>query len=614
MQGGIAIDAAAITGHHAQGNASALASLAMFAGGSGGGVSLTVQGPIALAAGASDRGAGNAVASALGGFRASGSAAALSLGSLSDVASALNRGSGAAKARADVSVIDASLPAGPIHVAGNMTLLADAVNLGGGPVGSGGIGASADANLSFGPDGGRATLAVDGDIAIGAHATNSGAGGVTAAGRLSLGALDSVQLHNLTIDVTANGGRHGGGPGAEADASFLATGPGHPPIPASNGLNDFHLLSLDLVADAGSQGSGGAVAHAIGRMTEGSISISGDIAIDATAVTGRHGLGNASALASLGLIASSGRVTVGGPIQVAALAIDHGGGGALASALQDIAAGAGTLLAHNIRLGPLSDKASAMNEGGGAAKAKALTLIDTDIEIAVQGSIDVSAIAMDGRAGAGASADAGLTMNVEGAGLPIFRGPVVNGDVSVLAEGVNSGSGAAVARTAFDIAGINVSLGDVLIDASALNIGKRGDGATASADLKGAAFQTFAVNSLTIEPRASSHGIGGARAAAIAAMTDAAESGIGGFDIPGGIALDAKGLTFSRAQENASALASLAMAGLPGTGIKTGPIDVEALASDRGAGHALAAALAALDFSSGIDIESLTVEAREVDH
>ena len=174
--------------------------------------------------------------------------------------------------------------------------------------------------------------------------------------------------------------------------------------------------------------------------------------------------------------------------------------------------------------------------------------------------------------------------------------------------------GSPAAHAAFDIAGINVSLGDVLIDAEALNNGKRGDGALANADLMPAhAFQTFAMNSLNLQAHASSHGIGGARAAAIAALTDAAESGIGGFDIPGGIALDAAALTFSRAQENASALASLAMVGLPGTGIKTGPIDVEALASDRGAAHALAAALAALDFSSGIDIESLTVQAREVD-
>jgi hypothetical protein len=490
------------------------------------------------------------------------------------------------------------------------------VNLGGGPVGSGAIGASADANLAFGPDGGRATLAVDGDIAIGAHATNSGTGGVAAAGRLNLGALDSVQLHNVTIDVTANGGPHGGGAGAVADASFLATGPGHPPIPASNGLNDFHLLSLDLVAGASGQGSGGAVAHAIGRMAEGSISIPGGITIDAAAVTGRHGLGNASAVAGLGLTASSGRVTVGGPIQTAALAIDQGAGSAIASARQVASAGAGTLLAHSIQLGPLSDKASALNEGGGSAKARAQTVLDTFVQIAVEGDIDLAAIAEDGRAGAGASADAGLSMDVGGAGLPVFSGPVVNGHVSVIAEGVNSGSGAALAHAAFDIAGINVSLGDVLIDASALNNGKQGKGATASADFTTpqTAFQTFAVNSLNMQADASSHGIGGARAAVVAALTDAAESGVGGFDIPGGIALDANAFTFSRAQENASALASLAMAGLPGTGIKSGPIDVEALASDHGAGNALAAALAGFDFSSGIDIESLKVQARQVNH
>ncbi|HEX4573138.1 MAG TPA: hypothetical protein VH184_22080, partial [Dongiaceae bacterium] len=549
-----------------------------------------------------------------GRFRASGEGAALDLGSLSDMASALNRGGGSARARANVAAVDASIPAGSIHIAGNVILMADARNISGAPAETGGIGASANAGLFFSPSLGRSVLAVDGDIAIGAHATNSGSGGVAAAGRLNLGgALDSVQLHNVTIDVSAIGGSHGGGPGALADASFYAKG--HSPSSvAANGFNDFHLLSLDLTADASSQGSGGAVAHAIGRMKEGSISIPDGITIDASALTARHGLGNASALASARLNATSGRVTVGGPTEVAALAIDQGAGDAVASALQNIRARSGTLLAHSIQLGPLSDKASAVNEGAGSAKAKARTMIDTGIEIAVEGDIDVSAIAEDGRAGSGASANAGLTMDVSGGGLPIFRGPVVNGHVSVLADSVNSGSGAAVAHAAVDIAGINVSLGDVLIDAAALNKGERGTGATASADFAGGVFQTFAVNSLNMQADASSHGIGGARAAAITALTDAAESGIGGFAIPGGIALDAVALTFSRAQENASALASLAMVGLPGTGIRTGPIDVEALASDRGASAALAAALAALDFSSGIDIESLKVQARQVNH
>jgi filamentous hemagglutinin family protein len=617
VAGGIAVDAAAITGPDARANASALASLAMAAGGSGGGVSITVQGPIAIEAAASDRGAGNGVASALGHFRASGEGAALDLGSLSDAASTLNRGGGAARARADVAAIDQSMPAGAIDIAGNIILLADARNISGAPAGTGGIGAWADATLSFSPGLGRSVLAVDGDIAIGAHATNSGSGGVAAAGRLDLGALDSVQLHNVTIDVSAIGGSHGGGPGALADASFLAAG--HSPSSvAVNGLNDFHLLSLDVTAHADSQGSGGAVAHAIGRMREGSLSIPGGITIDAVTMTGRHGLGNASALASLGLDASSGRVTVGGPIEVAALAIDQGAGGAVASALQDITARSGTLLAHSIRLGPLSDKASAVNEGAGSAKALARTALDTFVQIEVQGDIDLSAIADDGRAGAGASANAGLTMDVSGAGLPLFSGPVVNGHVSVLADGVNSGSGAVVAHAAFDIAGIDVSLGDVLIDAAALNKGRQGAGATASADFATprTIFGTFAVNSLNMQAQASSHGIGGARAAAIAPLTAAAAkggSGLGsGFVIPGGITLDAAALTFSRAQENASALASLALAGLPSTGARTGPIDVEALASDGGAGNAVAAALAAFDLSGAIDIESLTVKAQEV--
>ena len=142
-------------------------------------------------------------------------------------------------------------------------------------------------------------------------------------------------------------------------------------------------------------------------------------------------------------------------------------------------------------------------------------------------------------------------------------------------------------RAEFNIAGIDVSLGELLIDAAALNKGEHGTGATASADFATPrdVLGTFAVNSVNVQADASSHGIGGAKAAVVAALTDAAESGIGGFDIPGGITLDAVALTFSRAQENASALASLALAGLPGTGITAGPIDVEALASDRGAGQ-----------------------------
>ena len=116
-----------------------------------------------------------------------------------------------------------------------------------------------------------------------------------------------------------------------------------------------------------------------------------------------------------------------------------------------------------------------------------------------------------------------------------------------------------------------------------------------------------------MQAAASSNGIGGARAAVIAALTDAAESNIGGFEIPGGIALDATALTLSRAQENASALASLALTGLPGTGARIGPVDVIADASDRGAGNALAAALAAFDFSGAVAIGPVTVRAREFD-
>ena len=380
-------------------------------------------GDLEVKAAANERGAGVASALALTDIQTrpvtSGSNGSLVIRSLVDRANAVNLGGGTVKALADV-ILQAS---GALHVAGPIAISADAFkfrdrrspcrrNLGVGQCGS---------HLQPRPPA-HSILTVDGDIAIGAHATNFGAGGVAAAGRLNLGAFDSVQLHNVTIDVSAIGGSHGGGPGALADASFLAAG--HSPSSvAANGLNDFHLLSLDVTAHADSQGSGGAVAHAIGRMREGSLSIPGGIAIDAVTMTGRHGLGNASALASLGLDASSGRVTVGGPIEVAALAIDQGAGAAVASALQDITARSGTLLAHSIRLGPLSDNASAVNEGAGSAKALARTVVDTGIEIAVQGDIDISAIAMDSRAGAGASADAELTMDVSGGGFRSSAAP-----------------------------------------------------------------------------------------------------------------------------------------------------------------------------------------------
>ena len=111
-------------------------------------------------------------------------------------------------------------------------------------------------------------------------------------------------------------------------------------------------------------------------------------------------------------------------------------------------------------------------------------------------------------------------------------------------------------RAEFNIAGIDVSLGELLIDAAALNKGEHGTGATASADFATPrdVLGTFAVNSVNVQADASSHGIGGAMAAAIAPLKAAAKGGSGlgsGFVIPGGITLDAAALTFSRAQENA---------------------------------------------------------------
>ena len=92
-----------------------------------------------------------------------------------------------------------------------------------------------------------------------------------------------------------------------------------------------------------------------------------------------------------------------------------------------------------------------------------------------------------------------------------------------------------------------------------------------------------------------------------------AGSGPGGppsISVPGGVSVDAAAVTGPNAHSNASALASLS---LSATGdhavIGVGPIDVEAHASDYGAGNAVASAPARLEAFDGIEGASLGVAA-----
>ena len=246
----------------------------MAAGGSGGGVSLTVQGPVAIGAAASDRGAGNAVASALGHFRASGEGAALDLGSLSDVASALNRGGGSARARADVAAVDASIPPGAIDIAGNVVLLAHAHNFSGAPQGSGAIGASANAELDFGGGGGLAVVTVVGDISITAQGTNDAAGGVKSRAAIDFSRVSSIDLGDVLIDAAAVG--QGGG---LAEASALA----NTPAEGNSGFGIPGNLTMGVLTDRASAiNSGGGSAKALANVNAQAVSqldLAGDVQV-----------------------------------------------------------------------------------------------------------------------------------------------------------------------------------------------------------------------------------------------------------------------------------------------------------------------------------------------
>jgi hypothetical protein len=129
--------------------------------------SVTVGGHIDVGAVAHDAGNGRAIASALAGIQASagegGHPANVTLGSLAVHANALNSGPGSALARA-VASID---PPATVHILGNASVIASALNLGAGSDDE--TDASANAQLHFTD---FTTVTVDGNAAVGAHATN----------------------------------------------------------------------------------------------------------------------------------------------------------------------------------------------------------------------------------------------------------------------------------------------------------------------------------------------------------------------------------------------------------------------------------------------------------
>jgi hypothetical protein len=294
--------------------------------------SITVDGQVDVRAQAfDDGGEGAAIASALTNTIASageGVTGGVTLGGLSDVASAFNAGGEFAKAKA-LANID---PPGSVHILGNASVAAHALNSG---TGNGGVGASAVARLNFVN---FDTINVEGNAVASAAATNFGGGGVTANGSIGFGGAGNVHLGGVKIEVDAfNSGF--GDTGANATAAFVENN------------TAVHLTigtgGVDVHAAAGSSGGGGASAQSLVDIVQNTIVIGGGVSVTAFAGNNSGGTAGARAIANMTLTATHGGVTVGGLASASALAFDLGAGNALASAQEHITAGGGVAMSRS---------------------------------------------------------------------------------------------------------------------------------------------------------------------------------------------------------------------------------------------------------------------------
>ena len=387
------------------------------------------------------------------------------------------------------------------------------------------MGASANADLTLSARvvglGGLGGLTA-GDVSVVAHATNSGSGAVKGQSRFDLGASGGGNLQNVLVDAVALNKSGGAAGGAEADASFLTAGF------LAGRLN---LNAINLQAQASSRGTGGARAMAVGRVQDirhtgstGGISVAAGITINATAVTGLDAHSNASALASLSMVAVGDfpSLEVGGPVDVEARAHDHGAGNAVASALT-LLIGTGSLA--RVGAGSLTDVASADNWGGGSARALANAVANVSPVVPaggihIGGDIHVTANA-DDVSGIAASANAGLAFGVHGAGAV-----TVDGDISIIAHGTNEVDGVTQSRAQINFSApsgavaSSIHLSNVLLEAVAKEQGSGAALASASADIQAAksAFLVspgnLSIGSLTDRANASNLGSGPAKAIA----------------------------------------------------------------------------------------------------
>ena len=584
--GDITVAATASNGPGGLGDAKAVANLQL----SGIAGALAVAGNIGVFARASDRGAGDAVATALTGISASAGEGPghVALGSLTDRANALNSGSGGATARA-VANLDAD--SGDVAILGSANAIAQAHNLGGAP--GTGLVASADAELSVTHVRNLAVLGVAGAQASAVN-SGTGAGAVNAhAGISADSTVQNIALGGVSIFVDASNLATGNaGPGARATASFEVTSPAVNLVIGPDGI--------DVGAAAVANDGGGAVANAVVDIVQQNLLIGGDVTVTAVALNGSAGEGvgrDGQANATLTLTASSGNATVLGQTLVTAVADDRAGGNAIALALVGITASAGEgETGGHIALGALSVGALANDQGAGSARANAEARVNAPV-ITIASDVNVVAVAhgagLAGNVNRGASANADLYFGSSGTNSGVVT---VLGDITVAAQGINDGSGRVHAEGEFSFADIRtLNLHDVTIDVAALNRGNGTGGATADAEFVVGSSIDLSLHSLNLQAAASSHGTGRGVAIADASITQPEIS------ITGDITLGANAVTGSNGSPGEGlAGATLNLIAFSGSVTVAGHIDVGAEAHHgNGTGNAIAGALVGIQASAG---------------
>jgi len=542
--------------------------------------SITVDGQVDVKAQAfDDSGAGAAIASALTNTIASageGVTGGVTLGRLTDVASAFNAGGEFARAKA-LANID---PPGSVHILGNASVAAHALNSG---TGSGGVGASAVARLNFVN---FDTINVEGNAVASAAATNFHGGGVNANGSIGFGGAGNVHLGGVKVLVDAfNSGT--GHSGANAMATFVENN------------TAVHLTigtgGVEVRAAAGSTGGGGALAQSLVDIVQNSVVIGGGVEVRAFAGNNTGGTGGARSITNLTLTATHGGVTVGGPAIATAFAVDFGAGNAFASAQEHITAGGG---GGNVTVGPLIDSATAVNYGGGYAKAVGAANVVASGAIHVEGTAAVTVSAFKGPgAGGGIGASANGQLNFAGANTVTVDSAAV-----VLSRATNSGASGVKAHGAINF-GVarNINLGGAEVDVFARDKSTAHTGSAAKASAafvqnNGAVHLTIGSSGLLVRAVASSQGHAGASANALGDIQQ------GNISIAGGVDVSAVATGGPNVGQKTKAKANLVLDATTGNVAVGGDILASAQANSNGIHGALGSALAGLTAAHKVSV------------